>query len=216
VPSPEARARYRSDHAEDQYLVPHPLAITGTVIVIADTDWLLVDRIGLVVLVIGVMFAWDRWKKESLKRMNFGGASIGIRSLVEKLGVVGGVARGAVVGWPGVFLPSPPRGSPRRRPKASTYPARFRAHSSRAFPAHPATPWGFPASVTGMGVAMHQACANIAEGPSDALPDRVCLPPSVGELLSMVVLAIASPTTRSAPGDVRTLGVGHRHSRMRR
>jgi hypothetical protein len=76
---------------------------------------------------------------------------------------------------------------------------------------------GFPATVTGIGIAMHQASANIAEGPSDALPDRVCLPPSVSELLSMVVSTVASPTTRSAPGDVRTLGVvGHRPARMRR
>lgn len=65
---------------------------------------LLVGLIGLVVLVIGAMLAREGWKKEFLKRMDFGGASFGVRSLVEKLGVVGGVARGTVVAVAGVFL----------------------------------------------------------------------------------------------------------------
>jgi Domain of Unknown Function (DUF1206) len=65
---------------------------------------LLVGLIGLVVMVIGAMLAREGWKKEFLKRMNFFGASAGVRSLVEKLGVVGGVARGAVVLVAGVFL----------------------------------------------------------------------------------------------------------------
>jgi vacuolar-type H+-ATPase subunit I/STV1 len=65
---------------------------------------LLVGLIGLVVLVIGAMLAREGWKKEFLKRMDFGGASFGTRSLVEKLGVVGSIARGAVVAVAGVFL----------------------------------------------------------------------------------------------------------------
>jgi hypothetical protein len=65
---------------------------------------LLVGLIGLVVLVIGAMLAREGWRKEFLKRMNFGSASFGIRSMVEKLGMVGGVARGAVVAVAGVFL----------------------------------------------------------------------------------------------------------------
>ena len=65
---------------------------------------LLVGLVGLVVLVIGAMLAREGWKKEFLKRMNFRGASFGVRSLVEKLGVVGGVARGTVVAVAGVFL----------------------------------------------------------------------------------------------------------------
>jgi hypothetical protein len=36
--------------------------------------------------------------------MSFGGAPAGTRSLVEKLGVLGGVARGAVAAMAGVFL----------------------------------------------------------------------------------------------------------------
>jgi Domain of Unknown Function (DUF1206) len=65
---------------------------------------LLVGLVGLVVLVIGAMLAREGWKKEFLKRMNFGGAPSGTRSTVERLGVVGGVARGAVVAVAGVFL----------------------------------------------------------------------------------------------------------------
>jgi hypothetical protein len=61
---------------------------------------------------------------------------------------------------------------------------------------------------------MHQESADIAEGHSDALGDRVGLPPSAGELMSMVVSAIAS---RSTSGDVRTSGVGgRRHALMQR
>jgi hypothetical protein len=54
---------------------------------------------------------------------------------------------------------------------------------------------------------MHQASANIAGRPSDALGDQVGLPPSAGELMSMVVSAVAS---RPTSGDVRTSGVGGR------
>jgi hypothetical protein len=65
---------------------------------------LLVGLIGLVVVVIGAMLAREGWKKEFLKRMNLVGASAAVRSLVEKLGLVGGIARGAVVAMAGVFL----------------------------------------------------------------------------------------------------------------
>jgi hypothetical protein len=62
---------------------------------------LLVGVVGVVILVIGLMLAREGWTKDFLKRMNLGG---GTRSLVEKLGVVGGVARGAVAQMAGVFL----------------------------------------------------------------------------------------------------------------
>ena len=65
---------------------------------------LLVGLIGVVVLVIGFLLAREGWTKEFLKRMNLGGAPAGTRALVEKLGVVGGVARGAVTALAGVFL----------------------------------------------------------------------------------------------------------------
>jgi Domain of Unknown Function (DUF1206) len=65
---------------------------------------LVVGLVGVVVLVIGVLLAREGWTKEFLKRMNLRGAPAGTRTLVEKLGVVGGVARGAVTALAGVFL----------------------------------------------------------------------------------------------------------------
>jgi Domain of Unknown Function (DUF1206) len=65
---------------------------------------LLVGLVGVVVLVIGFLLAREGWTKEFLKRMNLGGAPTGTRSVVEKLGVLGGVARGAVIALTGVFL----------------------------------------------------------------------------------------------------------------
>jgi hypothetical protein len=65
---------------------------------------LLVGLVGVVVLVIGFLLAREGWTKEFLKRMNLGGAPTGTRSVVEKLGVFGGVARGAVIALTGVFL----------------------------------------------------------------------------------------------------------------
>jgi hypothetical protein len=65
---------------------------------------LLIGVVGLVVLAIGVLLAREGWTKEFLKRMNLAGAPAGTRSLVEKLGVLGGVARGAVTAMAGVFL----------------------------------------------------------------------------------------------------------------
>ena len=61
---------------------------------------------------------------------------------------------------------------------------------------------------------MHLASADIAEGLSDAPGDRVCLPPSASELMSMVVSAVASPRTRSTTGD--TVAVERRRARMQR
>ena len=60
--------------------------------------------VGVVVLVIGFLLAREGWTKEFLKRMDLGGAPSGTRSVVEKLGLFGGVARGAVIALTGVFL----------------------------------------------------------------------------------------------------------------
>jgi len=65
---------------------------------------LLVGLVGLVVLVIGVLLAREGWTREFLKKMDLGRAPAGTRSLVEKLGVVGGIARGAVTALVGIFL----------------------------------------------------------------------------------------------------------------
>jgi hypothetical protein len=65
---------------------------------------LLVGLIGAVVLVIGVALAREGWTKEFLKKLDLSGAPAGTRSLVEKLGFFGGVARGAVIALVGVFF----------------------------------------------------------------------------------------------------------------
>ena len=65
---------------------------------------LLIGVLGLAVMAVGVMLAKESWNKEFLKRMNLGSAPTGSRALVERLGLVGGVARGLVVLVAGVFL----------------------------------------------------------------------------------------------------------------
>lgn len=65
---------------------------------------LLVGLIGAVILVIGIALAREGWTKEFLKKMDLSGAPSGTRSLVEKLGLFGGVARGAVIALVGVFF----------------------------------------------------------------------------------------------------------------
>jgi Domain of Unknown Function (DUF1206) len=65
---------------------------------------LLIGLIGVVAVIIGAMLAKESWRKEFLERMNLAGVSAGTRQVVTRLGLVGGVARGAVVALAGVFL----------------------------------------------------------------------------------------------------------------
>lgn len=65
---------------------------------------LLIGAIGVGIVVVGVMLAKEGWTKEFLKLMNLAGAPSGTRSMVEKLGMGGGIARGAVIALAGVFL----------------------------------------------------------------------------------------------------------------
>jgi hypothetical protein len=64
----------------------------------------LIGLIGVVVVVVGVMLAKESWTQEFMKRMNLAGAPAGVRPMVKRLGVVGGVSRGVVVALAGVFL----------------------------------------------------------------------------------------------------------------
>jgi len=64
----------------------------------------LVGVVGAVVVAVGAVLARESWRREFLKRMNLAGTGAGTHSLVERLGVVGGVARGAVFVLVGVFL----------------------------------------------------------------------------------------------------------------
>jgi hypothetical protein len=65
---------------------------------------ILVGLVGVAVVVIGVLLARAAWTQQFLKVMNLAGAPAGTRSLVTRLGTVGGVARGVVVALAGVFL----------------------------------------------------------------------------------------------------------------
>jgi hypothetical protein len=65
---------------------------------------ILIGLAGVVVVVVGVMLAREGWTKESLKRLNLAGAPAGTQALVEKLGTVGGIARGAVIALTGIFF----------------------------------------------------------------------------------------------------------------
>jgi hypothetical protein len=64
---------------------------------------ILIGLTGVAILALGVLLARSAWTKEFLSRLDLTGAPAGIRAGVEKLGVTGGVARGAVVGLAGVF-----------------------------------------------------------------------------------------------------------------
>jgi hypothetical protein len=60
--------------------------------------------IGVAVVVVGLMLTKKSCQQDFLERMGFAGASATTRSVVEKLGLVGGIARGVVVAPAGVFL----------------------------------------------------------------------------------------------------------------
>jgi hypothetical protein len=64
----------------------------------------LVGAVGLGVVLVGLYLVREAWKREFLHRMDLAGAPSGTRSVVEKLGLVGGIARGGVVSLAGVFL----------------------------------------------------------------------------------------------------------------
>lgn len=59
---------------------------------------------GLVLAGVGVWLAWSAWKREFLTELRFGQARPEVRRTVERLGVVGGIARGVVFAAAGVFL----------------------------------------------------------------------------------------------------------------
>jgi hypothetical protein len=64
----------------------------------------LVGLVGLALVAVGLYLAREAWKREFLQRMDLSGVSSGTRSLVERLGVVGGLSRGAVFVVAGLFL----------------------------------------------------------------------------------------------------------------
>jgi hypothetical protein len=80
-----------------------PQALTARVMTYSGGR-ILVGLTGIVVLVIGVLLARSSWTKDFLTRMDLTSETTGTRSLVEKVGVTGGLARGAVIALAGVFV----------------------------------------------------------------------------------------------------------------
>jgi Domain of Unknown Function (DUF1206) len=64
----------------------------------------LVTIAGLVIIGAGAAIAWSAVRRRFLRQLNLGSASPGVRSAVERLGQIGGVARGVVFAAVGVFL----------------------------------------------------------------------------------------------------------------
>jgi hypothetical protein len=64
----------------------------------------LVVLIGVAVAGAGAYLAWQAWRKEFLDNLEFGSASPRTRRIVERLGQVGGIARGALFAAVGGFL----------------------------------------------------------------------------------------------------------------
>jgi hypothetical protein len=65
---------------------------------------LLVVVIGLALLAGGLFLGYQYWQRRFLKNMQFAGAGVRTRRVVEWLGRVGGVARGIVFATAGLFL----------------------------------------------------------------------------------------------------------------
>jgi hypothetical protein len=64
----------------------------------------LVAVAGLAVIVVGVCLAYVAWQKRFMRNLRMAGASRGTRTFVERLGQIGGIARGAVAITAGIFL----------------------------------------------------------------------------------------------------------------
>jgi hypothetical protein len=64
----------------------------------------LVAVAGVVVIVVGLCLVYAAWKKRFMRNLRMGQAHPGARTSVERLGQVGGIARGAVAVTAGVFL----------------------------------------------------------------------------------------------------------------
>jgi hypothetical protein len=64
----------------------------------------LVAAAGLAVTVAGLVLAYQAWKKRFMRNLRMGQAHRRTRTFVERLGQVGGVARGAVAVTAGIFL----------------------------------------------------------------------------------------------------------------
>jgi hypothetical protein len=64
----------------------------------------LVILVGLGLAIAGVILAYKAWRKDFLKRLQLGTAGQTARRVVERLGQIGGIARGVVFAAAGIFL----------------------------------------------------------------------------------------------------------------
>jgi len=64
----------------------------------------LIGVVGVVVAIVGVMLARDSWTRQFLKQLDLSAATTATRAMVDKLGAVGGIARGAVIAVAGIFF----------------------------------------------------------------------------------------------------------------
>jgi hypothetical protein len=64
----------------------------------------LVILIGLALAIAGVILAYQAWRKDFLKHLQMGTAGPTARRVVERLGQIGGIARGVVFAVAGIFL----------------------------------------------------------------------------------------------------------------
>ena len=69
-----------------------------------DGGQLLVAVIGVVVIVVGAMLIRESWDRQFLKYLDLRGTDVATRRGVTQLGLIGGIARGAVTVLAGVFL----------------------------------------------------------------------------------------------------------------
>jgi nitrate reductase NapE component len=60
--------------------------------------------VGLVIAGIGCYLIYTTWRRDYLRELSFGHASPAVRRLVDKLGLIGGIARGVVFAAAGVFF----------------------------------------------------------------------------------------------------------------
>jgi len=95
---------------------------------------LIVAIAGIVIVLAGLHIAYSAYRLRFLRRLRMSAASRRVRTMVERLGQIGGIARGVVLGTVGVFLVIAAKDSDPRQAKGIDSALRALAHT-------PAGPW---------------------------------------------------------------------------
>ncbi len=77
--------------------------VTGKLLDLPAGQWL-VGAVGLGIIALGVYWVWQGIAKKFREELNLGQMSARARSVMEKLGLAGYVARGAIAGLAGIFV----------------------------------------------------------------------------------------------------------------